>query len=90
LNDADAKAVHDSQERRNLTSCQNGLSTCQPLELDANGLEAARRAFRNLNVEACKHGQATCDPSLLTRPEVDSVAAATQQRLKLIRSQSIH
>jgi len=56
------------------------LANCQPLELRDPDLNASRDAFRERNVDACKQGLPACDPSLLTGPEMASVAAAFQQR----------
>jgi hypothetical protein len=70
---AERKEVSDEFQRRNLANCQRGLSSCAPLLLKEEDLNAARAAFRSRNVEACKRGLPACDPSLLTGPEMASV-----------------
>jgi hypothetical protein len=82
LQQAEAVQVSAANHQRNLERCLNGASSCVPTELKPQEAASVEVARKRRNLADCVNGFfSKCDLSLLTAPDLGSVAAAQQNRM---------
>ena len=82
LQHAEAVQVGAANHQRNLERCLNGASSCIPTELQPPEAASVEVARKRRNLADCVNGFfSKCDLSLLTAPDLASVAAAQQSRM---------